>query len=51
MYNKAIVAMVLGFLAPLGLTGSSTLEEMLTLFVSAVITTVGVYFTRNSELK
>lgn len=49
MFNKAIVAAILGLLAPYGVTGDTTLEVFLTGLVMAVINFVGVYFTKNKQ--
>ncbi len=49
MFNKAIVAAILGLLAPLGITGDMTIEVFLSGLVMMVINFVGVYFTKNKQ--
>lgn len=46
---KAIVALLLGFLAPFGITGEMTVEEFFLYMLSAIITAAGVYFIPNRK--
>ena len=51
MYNKAIVAfitpLILTLLIPLGVTGESTVTEVISILVLSLSTAVTVYFVRN----
>ena len=47
MINKAIVAFILGLLAPYGVTGDMTLEVFITGLLMAVINFASIYFTKN----
>lgn len=46
---KAIVALVLGFLAPFGITGSMTVEDAISYAIAAAVTALGVYFIPNKK--
>lgn len=46
-FNKAIVAAILGLLAPVGITGEMSVETALTSVVTSIIAFVVVYMTKN----